>query len=393
MIKCLLSCATSHHVIYLKATASTDHLTFDQFRLDLISHYGNLINELNLDFKVDSFEIYDTDFDQYVIMDRCSRIRHLSKLKVIKASDQCRNECPNCGTNRNAFKEESSMDSSQRTVSGLNQNSIDTSRKASNGLNSTSQTGSLNDHELNQSQPPLNRAPLADRTRSADLIAGLSSNLHRNLPVDFNKANDQTPILNTSFKTYQTVECQTDEIERRVVHLKDNPFKQRCLQMKNDYGRLIEDNKRLNAKLELYKQGSVANATNYLEDFVCNADQIERLKSELDEAKDEQKTIMEAFKKKSKEFRRVVYLLTGFKFDALEQRKYRVSHIYSNPNDYLFFTFEKEDVINLLGNEFSEKFYDLIHTYLVQAGSYPSFLASITIKLFAEKQENSKKGN
>ena len=41
--------------------------------------------------------------------------------------------------------------------------------------------------------------------------------------------------------------------------------------------------------------------------------------------------------------RRVLCLLTSFKFDALEQLKYLVSHVYSNRNDYLFFTFENED--------------------------------------------------
>ena len=347
MMKCLLSYATSHYVVYLESQSNQDYLTFDELKAYLISHYNNLILKLNLDFENDQFEIYDQDFEQYVIVDKCTKIRNLSKLRILKESHT------------------SNLDQSAN-------NSLDKS------IDKTDQNNELNkDNKI-------------DKNYCLNEKNELSINLNQS---NEKSINERSAIKNQTLNTSKdTSSIQIDEMKSsRVIHLKENPFKEHCLRLQTDFNRLIEENKRLNAKLELYKQGSVANATNYLDDFVLNVDTIDELRKKLVEAKEAQKTIMDAFKKKSKEFRRVVYLLTGFKFDALEQRKYRLSHIYSNPNDYLFFTFEKEEVINLLGNDFSEKFYDLINTYLVNCGSYPSFLASITIKLFEEKQDNLKK--
>lgn len=471
MIKCLLSYETSHYVVYLKAANGAGWLSFDEARAYLISHYSGLVERLKLDFGRDKFEIFDSDFEQYVIVDRCTRIGNLCKLKVTKqqqpvdrpaglntqllALNSCFNSCMNScldgclnsskDTSRDADaiketnqqsvnKEFSSKDNgldrrknsvgvvSRGTPIQPNRNVPLSASQESTPVNTTnritlmnglsvgesvvSSAGSSAGSTTNQHTSP--RSASGNRSNCSN-CSNCSSTFIGDSTVVFNAAAKSNDFKSNNFKpndakpndvssksrqsdassNHRTVQCQTLDTERRIIHLRENPFLQRCLKLRADYGRLIEENKRLAAKLELYKQGSVANATNYLDDFVSNADTIERLQKELAEAKDEQKTIMEAFKKKSKEFRRVVYLLTGFKFDALEQRKYRVSHVYANPSDYLFFTFEKEEVINLLGNEFSEQFIDLIKTYLVQHGSYPSFLASITIKLFKEFKERS----
>ena len=487
MIKCLLSYEASHYVVYLKASANAGWLSFDEARAYLSSHYDGLVKSLSLDFERDKFEIFDSDFGQYVIVDQCTRIGNLCKLKVTKpatdlrqagldtqlvAVNNCFNSCMNscingcpakvlaCANGRmdglkvgRPCEYEQSKRLSQdlgrsndklvsfdriNTSDELN-STKDTSKSGGQGRENNKGSGRepSKDNGLDRRRTctgpassrgtpiqPIRNVSLSASKESTPLNAAdqqllMNSSCHRHTSPRSPSSScsncshtfaDATVVYNSKLidaragnetilsgsnaghsKGRQSVQCQTLDTERRIIHLRENPFRERCLKLRADYGRLIEDNKRLAAKLELYKQGSVANATSYLDDFVSNADTIERLQKELAEAKDEQKTIMEAFKKKSKEFRRVVYLLTGFKFDALEQRKYRVSHVYANPNDYLFFTFEKEEVINLLGNEFSEQFIDLIKTYLVQYGSYPSFLASITIKLFKETPHESSK--
>lgn len=553
MIKCLLSYETSHYVVYLKASTGAVSLSFDEARECLSSEYADLIESLSLDFARDKFEIFDPDFQQYVIVDRCTQIGHLCKLKVTKPTDQLTGQCANnrlngstgnsltrnsptgncstgncstgnfqtsncptsncltsnnCSTSnclngstsklsdRNGHSCElvkplnQSQDlsrsnnerflekvNSSRELNGTKDASKDSKNTWKNTWKNTSReigsrntsrdtskdtgrdTGSRNtSREINEISSQVSKESSQDnrldrRKNSNGLIGSRETPIQPTRTVSQSASKESTPmnapdrsklpLMNSSnagnssnvgnssncsntstgdatvvFRTqpngaklsgptainssnsnhsraptgHRHAQCQTLETERRIIHLRENPFQERCLKLRADYGRLVEENKRLHAKLELYKQGSVANATNYLDDFVSNADTIERLQKELVEVKEEHKTIMEAYKKKSNEFRRVVFLLTGFKFDALEQRKYRISHTYSNPNDYLFFALEKDEDISLLSNEFSEKFIDLINKYLETYDSYPSFLASITIKLFKEKQlESSKK--
>ena len=87
MIKCLLSFEASHHVIYLKGSGHEHWLSFDETRAHLTSHYSGLVESMNLDFGRDKFEIFDPDFERYVIVDRCTRIGNLAKLKVTKQNE------------------------------------------------------------------------------------------------------------------------------------------------------------------------------------------------------------------------------------------------------------------------------------------------------------------
>lgn len=76
--------------------------------------------------------------------------------------------------------------------------------------------------------------------------------------------------------------------------------------------KLKEENKKLKVRLEMFKQGS-AEVTRHLDDEVNKNELIEQLNQELAEAKFNQQSLLEGYKKTSKEFREVVYLLTGYR--------------------------------------------------------------------------------
>jgi mitotic spindle assembly checkpoint protein MAD1 len=115
-----------------------------------------------------------------------------------------------------------------------------------------------------------------------------------------------------------------------------------------------------------------------------SAQEVEKLKQKLISAEKRQQSIIEAFKKTSKDFREVCYILTGYRIDALKQNIYRLSHVYADsPNDNLLFEWAETDRgIKLLENDYSEKLTDLLQTYLKQHDSFPAFLASLTLDLF-----------
>lgn len=379
LIKCLLSYETSHHVIYLSNQNQDNFLSFHQFKLLLINQYDDLIKKLNLDFNQIYFEIFDLDFQQFVNVDQHTKIKNLDKLKVIKRSawnqmicDENCLSCLNC-SNKNA--------SNAANASNISNNSKRTNLK-DNSLNEN-QDYLINKNEINRNLNNSNQSNCSTNSK-------LSSKLSLNRSNQLNSSNTSTKSVTLKNSSIDTSNNQTTDHDKRIIHLKDNLFKERCLKFESDYHKLIEENKRLLAKLELYKKtsNSMANTTTYLDSIVTNSDELERLRKELTELKENQESVIEGFKKKSNEFRRVVCKLTGFRFYALEQSKYKLNHIYSNPNEFLFFSYEKEDdAWNLFANEFSEKFYEQIDTYLNEYGSYPAFLASITLKLWEEERD------
>ena len=70
--------------------------------------------------------------------------------------------------------------------------------------------------------------------------------------------------------------------------------------------------------------------------------------------------------------------------DALKQKIYKLSHMYANHDDCLFI--EKDIGTVLLETPFSAQFIDLIDKYLKEYDSFPTFLASVSLRLFEKKQ-------
>lgn len=355
ILKCLLSFETKHHVIYLKDNDnSTDFITFNQFKENLINQYQDLIKELNLkfiDFDKLQFEIYDLDFQQFVIVDKWTQIKNLSKLKIINklsinsikknSTNQIYNLNKNCFNNEsieiNSVKNELNKDNNLNLSKNSNQsnyltNSTTTLIKQnnsnqfdntliinnSNNLNKSNQLNSstisinsnnqqenksLNNSTIiettiisnnhNEQNKLINSTPfnqlnklrnsltsfkvpnklmnnsqkksksLNNSTNGTTISSSLSNNNNNeqqknnsmNSLIAFSKSMNQNKKINkidkidNNNKLFKSIECQTIDNEKRIIHLKDNLFKEKCIKFKDDYYKMIEENTRLLAKL------------------------------------------------------------------------------------------------------------------------------------------------
>ncbi|RWS04299.1 mitotic spindle assembly checkpoint protein MAD1-like protein [Dinothrombium tinctorium] len=151
---------------------------------------------------------------------------------------------------------------------------------------------------------------------------------------------------------------------------------------KEEHLEVIEENKRL--KLLLKQLESKVNSKG--EEKVKSEEEVKELKQQLNIAEKKRVHIMEAFKKTSKEFREVVYILTGYRIDALKQKIYRLSHVYAeSQNDVLLFELENNGNMKLQNNEYSEKLAPLINNYINKYDSFPAFLSALTMDLFQKQ--------
>lgn len=185
------------------------------------------------------------------------------------------------------------------------------------------------------------------------------------------------------------VKHMSDQDERpgslpyKVIHLRDNPFQRQLDRRKREIKRLREENERINAKLELLESGNDADVTRRIDDAVNNAHEVEILKRKLDEYEKRETKILTSFRKTSREFREVCYLLTGYRIDALKDGIYRLSHMYAeSQSDVLLFEIAPHGEIQLLKNDYTDKISKFVNTYLEQGDSFPAFLSSITLDLF-----------
>lgn len=192
--------------------------------------------------------------------------------------------------------------------------------------------------------------------------------------------------INSQLENINKSLCFEGNDPYRVIHLKQNPLSTDIEQQIQEFKRLEDENRRLNARLELYESGSDADVTRKLDEGIKNTLEVEKLNRKLSSAEKRQQNIIEAFKKTSKEFREVCYVLTGFRIDSLKQNTYRLSHIYAeSPNDILLFEWDSDRTIKLLENSYSQKLKDSVQTYLTQHDSFPAFLASLTLELFRKQ--------
>lgn len=173
------------------------------------------------------------------------------------------------------------------------------------------------------------------------------------------------------------------ELPYRVIHLKNNPAQMKIHAKTKELEELKKENERLRARLELLESGNDADVTRRIDDAVNNAHQIEVLSQRLSEFQKREAKILDSFRKTSREFREVCYLLTGYRVDALKDRIYRLTSMYAeSEEDKLFFEIAPDGAIQLLKSEYSDRLSEHISTYLENADSFPAFLASITLELF-----------
>lgn len=110
--------------------------------------------------------------------------------------------------------------------------------------------------------------------------------------------------------------------------------------------------------------------------------QVEELTKKIAELKEREEKILVSFKRTSREFREVTYLLTGFRVEVLKDGVFRLSSMYAEQEeDKLIFQLEEGEV-QLLENAYAKRLSPFILTYLEEADSFPAFLAAITLDLF-----------
>jgi mitotic spindle assembly checkpoint protein MAD1 len=169
----------------------------------------------------------------------------------------------------------------------------------------------------------------------------------------------------------------------RVMQFKQNPVDQEAQAQQEHYQQLVEENQRLAAKLEILESGGNADISRHIDEGVKNAQEAEKMKLELSKAEKRQRKLMEAFKTTSKEYREIVYYLTGYKIDALKSKIYRVANVFADsPDDVLLFELENTGTLKLLDNAYSATLSDLVELYLKANDSYAAFTAAHTLQLF-----------
>ena len=178
-------------------------------------------------------------------------------------------------------------------------------------------------------------------------------------------------------------EDNNGELPHRVIHVKNNPVQLEMNASKRRFEELKKDNERLKARLELLESGNSSDITRRIDDVVNSSQQIESLSKQLDELRKREAKILDSFRKTSREFREVCYLLTGWRVEGYKDRIYRLSNMYAeSENDKLFFEIAPDGTIQLLKNGYSDQLSEYINTYLENADSFPAFLSSITADLF-----------
>lgn len=189
--------------------------------------------------------------------------------------------------------------------------------------------------------------------------------------------------LEHNAKLNKQISNETNQDTSRVIHLKNNPFDIELKAKQREFNQLKEENDLLRARLKLLESGNDADITKRIDDVVNDAHKIEQLSKCVEDLKKREEKMLISFRKTSREFREVVYLLTGYRVELLKDGNYRLLSMYAErEEDKLLFEISRDGVIQLLKNDYSDRLSDYITTYLEQADSFPAFLASITLDLF-----------
>merc|ERR1712150_468480 len=110
---------------------------------------------------------------------------------------------------------------------------------------------------------------------------------------------------------------------------------------------------------------------------------------ELEKFQKKEKRMMEVFSKTSQDFREVVFSLTGYRIDKLQDNRYKLRPQYAeNQEDNFLFEKAEDGEICMLESEFSLEMEELIEQHLERNNSIPMFLAAVIRKLFDQQQQH-----
>jgi len=192
----------------------------------------------------------------------------------------------------------------------------------------------------------------------------------------------------------------------RVVQLAKNPELEEYSIRKNTLEALKNENKAL---LEIIKKNNLKDnisVEEMMEDNTSNEEHIENIPietykrleiennriKELEKQLDRLKTV---FRKKSKEYREVVYSLLGYRFDFLQDGRVKLTSMYSQHGNHSFvFSSSSNDSGSMEltggGKSYIQSLEKRIDYFVGQYGSIPGLLASVTLDLFNQLKEQNK---
>ena len=183
-----------------------------------------------------------------------------------------------------------------------------------------------------------------------------------------------------------------DPVDTKVIHFSNNPFASAVDKRKTEMTELVNENSALKARVQLLEEGHTKDLTLMVGAKVEEgvSQKLKDLNVELEKAQKKENRLMEAFKKTSQDFREVVFKLTGYRIDALQDNRYRLTPQFAQSQDQAFLFDKSEDgEILLLESELCHEMGDLMREHLEENNSIPMFLAAVIRKLFDNHQRGS----
>ena len=182
-----------------------------------------------------------------------------------------------------------------------------------------------------------------------------------------------------------------DPVETKVLHFSNNPFSSAVDKRAREMSELESENTALKARIQLLEEGQTKDLTLMVGAKVEEGEgqKLKELNAEVEKFQKKEKRMMEAFSKTSQDFREVVFSLTGYRIDKLQDNRYRLRPKYAeNQEDNFLFDKSEDGEICMLESEFSLEVEDLMEQHLEKNNSIPMFLAAVIRKLFEQQQQH-----
>lgn len=207
------------------------------------------------------------------------------------------------------------------------------------------------------------------------------------LEKELEKSEEQRYILETRIEQ-RHLQGDYDPTKTKVIHFEMNPVAMAAKQRAAELQRLREENETLKERIRVLEEsgGQAMDVTEQVQKRLSEpscSKEVDEIKAQLTKEELKNKRLMEAFSKKSQEFREVCYQLTGYKIDFHYTNQYKVTSMYAESRDdfFIFQQGEKNDM-QLLSTDFTENLEESIDLYLSKHKSIPAFLSSVTLDLF-----------
>lgn len=179
-----------------------------------------------------------------------------------------------------------------------------------------------------------------------------------------------------------------DPAETKVLHFSNNPFASAVDKRAREMAELESENAALRARIQLLEEGQTKDLTLMVGAKVeeGEAQKLKELNAELEKFQKKEKRMMEVFSKTSQDFREVVFSLTGYRIDKLQDNRYKLRPQYAeNQEDNFLFEKAEDGEICMLESEFSLEMEELMEQHLERNNSIPMFLAAVIRKLFDQQ--------